>query len=46
MNHRASGSCQQPKSIQEAGEEFRNLLLRHFENDQPDVLELEDVGER
>ena len=31
----------QAKSILEAGEEFHSELLRHFENDHPDVLELE-----
>lgn len=31
----------QAKSIREAGEEFHSELLRHFENDPPDVLELE-----
>lgn len=31
----------QAKSIRVAGEEFHSELLRHFENDHPDVLELE-----
>ena len=31
----------QPKSISEAGQEFFANLLRHFENDRPDVHELE-----
>ena len=31
----------QPKSIREVGQEFMTHLLRHFENDRPDVLELE-----
>ncbi len=31
----------QAKSIREAGKEFQSELLRHFENDHPDVLELE-----
>ena len=34
-----------PKSIDEVGQEFLTLLLRHFENDQPDVFELELQGE-
>lgn len=42
MNQRAgSKSHQHPKSIREAGEEFHSQLLRHFENDRPDVRELE-----
>lgn len=45
-NDRTSGSWQQPKSIKEAGEEFHSQLLRHFENDRPDVSELEDEEER
>ena len=30
-----------PKSIGEVGQEFLTLLLKHFENDHPDVLESE-----
>jgi len=37
-------SGQQPKSIKEAGQEFFVRLLRHFENDRPDVREM-DVEE-
>lgn len=31
----------QPKSIGDAGEEFLGQLIQHFQNDRPDVLELE-----
>lgn len=31
----------QPKSIREAGREFLGQLIQHFENDRPDVRELE-----
>lgn len=31
----------QPKSIGEAGEKFLDHLIQHFQNDRPDVLELE-----
>ena len=37
----ASKSYQRKKSIREAGQEFLIHLLRHFENDRPDVLEFE-----
>lgn len=47
MNDRTEEkSVQHPKSIREAGREFFVQLLRHFENDRPDVLELEDEGDR
>ena len=31
----------QPKSNDDAGEEFLGQLIQHFQNDRPDVLELE-----
>lgn len=37
MTHQAV----QPKSIGEAGEEFLGQVIQHFQNDRPDVLELE-----
>lgn len=36
-----SYKAEQPKSIAEAGQNFIIDLLRHFETDRPDVLELE-----
>lgn len=45
--YRATGqSCQYPTSIREAGEAFLSQLLRYFENDRPDVRELEDNAAR
>lgn len=36
-----STRCDGPKSIAEAGQEFYAQLLKHFENDRPDVREQE-----
>jgi hypothetical protein len=37
---------EQPKSIAEAGRNFIIDILRHFENDRPDVHELETEEEK
>ena len=42
MNDRTKNkSGQDQKSITQAGQEFLVQLLRHFQNDRPDVSELE-----
>jgi hypothetical protein len=47
-NERSSAQVwhQQSTSIRDAGQEFLVRLIRHFENDRPDVSELEDDEER